>query len=380
MMTSFGKVLSPETLSSIRKKYRQIHLDGVAPYYPVPMNLVLPYNDNSITIDFAAIEPALPKLVKYQYKLEGYNNEWSSPGNNSTAVFGNMKAGDYTFRVKALSSKGVWGETKYSFRVLPPWWYSWWAYMMYAILFGGIGLVLYRLHIQSLKRKQAEKLKAMIVTQEEERKRISRDLHDDIGARLTNINLLSALGQNNGIAPEEMAAYLKRISGEIQTSAESLDDIVWNIDSNNDAIEEVTARMRRYAAHVYDGTAMRYTIEADESTLPAKLLTGMRRDLFFVYKEAINNIQKHAMATEVHINIGVRNSELFMQLNDNGKGFETGKPTNRNGLKNMVQRMQKWGGTCLVESAPNKGSILRITLPVETPSLKRGMWSWLKRN
>jgi len=236
------------------------------------------------------------------------------------------------------------------------------------------------MHIQSLKRKQAEKLKAMLITQEEERKRISRDLHDDIGARLTNINLLSALGQKNRNTPDEMTVYLQRISGEIQTSAESLDDIVWTIDSKNDAIGEVTARMRRYASHVFEGTAMRYTIQADESSLPPKLSTGMRRDLFFVFKEALNNIQKHAMATEVTTKIESEAGCLFMQIGDNGKGFETGMPTHRNGLKNMEQRMQKWGGTITVESSPGNGVLLKITLPVETISLKRGMWDWLKRS
>ncbi len=380
MITTFGKVLSPKILSDMRKKYGQIHLDGVTPYYPVPVNLVLPYNHNSITIDFAAIEPALPKQVKYQYKLEGYKNNWSSPGNNSTAVFGNMKAGVYTFRLKALSAFGVWSETKYTFQVLPPWWSTWWAYTLYAFLIGGIGYSLYRMHIHSLKSKQAEKLKAMVATQEEERKRISRDLHDDIGARLTNINLLSALGQKKINGPQKMAEYLRRISGEIQTSAEALDDIVWNIDSKNDAIEEVTARMRRYAASVFDETAIQYTIEADEKSLPEKLSTGKRRDLFFVFKEAITNIQKHATATEVKMNIGRKDSGLFMQIRDNGKGFETCRPSHRNGLKNMDQRMQKWGGACIVQSAPNKGAILEITLPFETPSLKRGMWDWLKRS
>jgi signal transduction histidine kinase len=234
------------------------------------------------------------------------------------------------------------------------------------------------MHIQSLERKQAEKLRVMLATQEDERKRISLDLHDDIGARLTNINLLSALGQKKIADPREMAAYLKRISGEIQTSGEALDDIVWNIDSKNDAMEEVTARMRRYAANVFDGSATMYTIEADEKSLPAKLSTGMRRDLFFVFKEAINNIQKHAMATEVKINIEGKDSELVMQVIDNGNGFETGKPTHRNGLKNIQQRLQKWGGTSTVQSSPNNGAILKITLPLVTPSLKRGRWNWFK--
>ncbi|WP_018614803.1 two-component regulator propeller domain-containing protein [Segetibacter koreensis] len=377
-ITSFGKVLSHHILDSMRKKYEDIKLEGVTRFYPVPINLVLPYNYNSITIDFVAIEPAMAKQVKYKYKLEGYNNDWSPLSNNSNAVFGNMSQGNYTFRMKALSPFGVWSEKVYTFKVLPPWWATWWAYALYAFVIGGVGYTSYRIHMQGLERKQAEKIKAMAATQEEERKRISRDLHDDIGARLTNINLLSALGQQKISEPQEMSEYLKRISREIQTSAEALDDIVWSIDSKNDLIEEVTSRMRRYAADVFDETAIRYTIRFDEKTLPAKLSIGKRRDLFFVFKETINNIQKHALATEVNINIEVKDNELLMQVSDNGKGFDPAGPTHRNGLKNIQQRVQKWGGTSTVESSPGKGVILKITLPVLTPSLKRGIWKWFK--
>ncbi|MBA4140571.1 MAG: hypothetical protein H0X70_08720, partial [Segetibacter sp.] len=379
MITSFGKVLSFAVLDSMGKKYGDIQLDGVTAFYPVPINLILPYNDNTITVDFVAIEPAMAKQVKYQYKLEGYSKDWSPLSNNSTAVFGNMKAGHYTFKLKALSPFGVWSETAYSFKVLPPLWATWWAYTLYVLLVAGVGYTLYRNHINGLKRKQAEKIKAMIAAQEEERKRISRDLHDDIGARLTNINMLSALGQQKINEPQETSEYLRRISNEIQTSAEALDDIVWSIDSKNDSIEEVTARMRRYAADVFDGTAIQYIIEVDEKSLPAKLLIGKRKDLLFVFKEAINNIQKHAMATEVHINIGAKDESLLMQVSDNGKGFDTDQPTHRNGLKNIQQRMQKWDGTCTVQSSRDKGAILKITLPVLSPSLKRGMWAWFKK-
>ena len=378
MIISFGKALSPEALDSIGKKYGDIQLDGVSPFYPVPINLILPYNDNTITIDFVAIEPAMEKQVKYQYKLEGYNNDWSPLSNNSTAVFGNMKAGDYTFKLKAVSPFGIWSETAYSFKVLPPWWATWWAYTLYALLVGSIGYTLYRNHINVLKRKQAVKIKAMLATQEEERERISRDLHDDIGARLTNINMLSALGLQKINDPQEMSEYLKRISNEIQTSAEALDDIVWSIDSKNDSIEQVTAHMRRYAADVFDATTIRYTIKIDEKSLPVKLAIGKGSDLFFVFKETINNIRKHAMATEVNVNIEAKDNNLLMQVNDNGKGFDTNQPTHRNGLKNIQQRMQKWGGTGMVQSSPGNGSILKITLPVSTPSLKRGMWEWFK--
>jgi signal transduction histidine kinase len=135
--------------------------------------------------------------------------------------------------------------------------------------------------------------------------------------------------------------------------------------------------MRRYADDVFDGTAIRHTIIIDEKFLPATLPTGKRRDLFLVFKETINNIQKHALATDVKINITAEDSNLLMQVNDNGKGFDTDHITHRNGLKNIEQRMQKWGGTFTVQSSPAKGSILRIKLPVSNPSLKKGIREWL---
>lgn len=373
MITSFGKKLSAVVLESMSKKYRDIRLDGIMRFYPVPINLVLPYNDNNISLDFVAIEPALQKQVKYQFKLEGYNNDWSPLGNNSNAVFGNIRPGNYIFKLKALSPFGVWSEIEYSFKVLPPWWSTWWAYSLYGLISLTLFYTFYHNRIRRIKRKQAEEVNIMVTTQEEERKRISRDLHDDIGARLTNINILSALGQQKIDEPQEMSDYLHRISNEVQTSAEALDDIVWSIDTKNDSIQEVIARMRRYAADVFDKTLIRYTIIVDEKFLPAKLYIGKRRDLFLVFKETINNIQKHAMATEVKINIEAKDNNLLMQVNDNGKGFDTERPTHRNGLKNIQQRMEKWGGTFMVQSSPGKGARMKISLPVSHPSLKRGI-------
>ena len=135
MASTFGKVLSTNILDSLRNKFEGIKFDSIARFNPVPINLVLPYKDNSISIDFVAIEPSKPKQVKYQYKLEGYDKDWSPPSNNTTAVFGNIPEGGYTFKLKALSPYGIWSETEYKFKVLPPWYRTWWAYALYALLF-----------------------------------------------------------------------------------------------------------------------------------------------------------------------------------------------------------------------------------------------------
>ncbi|HMH22825.1 MAG TPA: two-component regulator propeller domain-containing protein [Puia sp.] len=379
MTGSFGKVLSSVQLDSMRKKYSGVRLDGMRRFYPVPTHLVLPHRDNNITIDFVAIDPALPKQVGYQYKLEGYTNDWSPLSNNPSAVFGNMGGGDYIFKLKAVSPFGVWSEMEYAFTVLPPWWFTWWAYALYGCMAGAIWYIFYRYSVRRIKRRQAAEIDIIVAAQEDERKRISRDLHDDIGARLTNMNILSALGQQKAGEAAEMSGYLKRISSEVQTSVEALDDIVWSIDTQNDSVQEATARMRRYAADVLDGTAVGYAMHVDEAFLPAKLSTGVRRDLFLVFKEAINNIQKHARASEVKINIAASDNTLLMEISDNGRGFDTDQATHRNGLKNIQQRIQKWGGLLTVQSSPGKGTLLKIKLPFSGPSLKKGIGGWFKK-
>ncbi|MGZ3917010.1 MAG: ligand-binding sensor domain-containing protein [Flavisolibacter sp.] len=377
MMTSFGKVLSPIVLDSMKNRYADVKFDSVAKYYPLPVNLVLPYKDNNITIEFAAIAPAWPKQIKYQYQLLGYNDYWTPLSDNSTASFGNLNAGDYIFKLRAIGPFGMYSEKEYAFKVLPPWWLTWWADILYGMIAVLILNGFYKRRIGMMRRRQANEINIILTAQEEERRRISRDLHDDIGAKLTNINMLSALSQQRMGDSGEIPGYLKRISIGIQAAVEALDDIVWSIDSKNDSIEEVTKRMRRCAAEVFDETAIEYTVMADERLFQVKLTISQRRDLFLVFQEIINNIKKHSAATRVNINIEAVDNGFFMEVVDNGKGFNVDQTTYRNGLRNMKERMQKWGGVFVVESSQETGTICRVRLPISTPSLKRGMWGGL---
>ncbi len=133
-VTTLGKVLNDKDRNTMRQKFKEIKFDGITKFYPIPINLILPHGNNNITFDFAAIEPAKPFLVRYQYILEGYDNDWSPVTNKTTATFGNIYEGTYTFKLKAQSPFGVWSEPiTYTFKVLPPWWRTWWMYCMYSI-------------------------------------------------------------------------------------------------------------------------------------------------------------------------------------------------------------------------------------------------------
>ena len=148
MVTTLGKMFPTSVLDSMRKKNSDIRFDSIARFYPIPVNLVLPYMDNSLTLDFTAIEPDKPKQVKYQYSLEGYSKGWSQPSNSTTAEFGNLNEGSYTFKLKALSPYGVWSQTEYKFKVLPPWQRTWWAYSIFIFLLIGITYLIYKIRLK----------------------------------------------------------------------------------------------------------------------------------------------------------------------------------------------------------------------------------------
>ncbi len=332
-------------------------------------SLSFSYKDNSFIIDFTGINYDDGENNEYAYRLfEDKPAAFINIGEQKTVTFASLKPGNYTFQVKTILPDGTESKTPTSLHVgiLFPFYETWWFYLLCAVVIIAGLYALYRSRIDHLLQLQRV------------RNNISADLHDDIGARLTNINILSALGEQKVNEPQQASDYLKRISNEVQTSGEALDDIVWSINTKNDSVEEITARMRRYATEVLDGTTIKHSIDTNENILTAKLSMEKRRYLFLIYKEAINNVRKHAMATEVKINIEARNSSLLMQVQDNGKGFDMQHPTHRNGLKNMQQRLEKWKGTFTLQSAPGNGTILKIKLPLQDASLKRTIWKWVK--
>ncbi len=159
---TMGKVLTEAERSSMRKQFKGLRFDGITRSYPIPEHLVLPYKQNSITIDFAAIETGKPNLVNYRYILEGYENDWSPMDRKTSATFGNINEGTYTFKVMAQGPNGIWSEPViYQFRVLPPWYRTWWAYVLYVLLFS-LALRLYIKWRERMLRYESEKLKTKV--------------------------------------------------------------------------------------------------------------------------------------------------------------------------------------------------------------------------
>jgi signal transduction histidine kinase/ligand-binding sensor domain-containing protein len=201
MITTFGKVLSTTVLDSMREKYGDIHFDSVDGFYPIPHGIELPYGDNNLSFDFAAIEPARPKQVGYQYKLDGYDKDWSPLNNNTSVTYGNIAEGNYTFNLRAISPYGIWSKTEYRFSVLPPWQRTWLAYTVYLLLF--LGLLWSFIYYRSRKLRRENRILEEKVSHRTEQLKQSLEELKSTQSQLIQSEKMASLGElTAGIAHE----------------------------------------------------------------------------------------------------------------------------------------------------------------------------------
>lgn len=196
------------------------------------------------------------------------------------------------------------------------------------------------------------------------RNNISRDLHDDIGASLSNINILNELAKRNIDQPAKSKEYLSKASEDIQQISESLSDIVWNINPKYDDVQNLFIRMKRYAADMMDGKNINghFEFPADEASF--HLTMTQRRDLYLIFKEAINNLVKYSGAREATVRLNADKNNITLRVEDNGKGFDRQLIKQGNGLSNMEQRAKVSGAELNIFSVTGKGTTIELIMKV----------------
>jgi signal transduction histidine kinase len=261
---------------------------------------------------------------------------------------------------------------------------SWWTVQRALALVSGLSFVLVAafIWISQLRRKveersaqlskeihlreQTERQRAL----EEERTRIARDLHDDLGAALTQIRFLSAVESRDQAVPEETRAQLRQVSDKSNQLVTSLDEIVWAINPANDSVPNLAQYLCHVAEEFFRPTPVRCRMEVDESLPTIALTSEVRHNLYLAVREAMNNIAKHSQATEVWLRIQKHDHNLAIVVEDNGRGFaETARAEAGEGLRNMRQRVAKAGGRFEHESRPGQGTSCRIMLPLDQATL-----------
>jgi signal transduction histidine kinase len=164
--------------------------------------------------------------------------------------------------------------------------------------------------------------------------------------------------------------YLQRITEESAATQQALDDIIWSVNSRNDNMQELQARMRRYVGELFESSTINCRFDFENSTESSRLNMEQRRDVYLVFKECLNNVYKHASAKNIYIEIAAENGVLNMKIDDDGRGFDPQVSTHRNGIKNLETRIQKWNGHLKIHSAEGQGTRIEIAIPVKSTLLR----------
>jgi len=329
-------------------------------FHRAPQKTNLAYSTNNALFEFTSPSYINEKEILYSYRLRGSNDTaWSHPGNSHSVQYASLAPGHYQFEVRMLGWNGAYGPiTSLVFNVNPPYWKTWWFYSL-IVLFVLLAMYsLYRYRINHLLRLQKV------------RNTIATDLHDDIGSTLTNISILSELGKKNLMDTPVAEKYLHRITEESVSTQQALDDIIWSVNTRNDNMQELQARMRRYAGELFESSNINCQFSFEKTGEDNRLNMEQRRDVYLVFKECLNNIHKHASAKTIHIKIAVSNSVLNMLIEDDGTGFNPNITTHRNGLKNLETRVRKWNGDLKIDTTAGKGTRIEISMAIKNPLLK----------
>jgi signal transduction histidine kinase/ligand-binding sensor domain-containing protein len=201
---------------------------------------------------------------------------------------------------------------------------------------------------------------------EQVRRRIAADLHDDIGSSLTQISIFSeVLQQRVDKADERVLEPLEFIASSSRELVDAMSDIVWAINPQKDFLSELSGKMRRFASDVFTARNIEFTYAA-APIADIALGANLRREVFLIFKESVNNIVKHAACNAVEIELNIENSEIFLCLRDNGKGFETTHQNGGHGLVSMNARANDLGGTLEIASGKASGTIITLIVPLQS--------------
>jgi len=329
--------------------------------------ITLPYDQNNVSFQFAALDFTRPQANKIAFMLEGWDKKWITSYDKNIR-YAHLAPASYLLRVKAANSDGVWSaEERLIIKVDAPFWQETWFYGLTAFI--SLVLIIYLTYFvsqQKIKKRlrQLEKQAAV----DAERNRISRDMHDEIGSGLTHIALLSELIQTQQKTERAIKTDLGNISAAARKLVESMSEIIWALNPQNDSLENLLAYIREQMQQLFEPFDLILKIDFPEEVPQIKLSNEQRRNLYLVTKEALNNVMKHAQAERVTLLLDCEMNRLTFEVSDDGVGLplKIGRPTG-NGLKNMRKRMEDIGGT-ISWRMPQKGLKVIYTLIINPAS------------
>ncbi len=310
--------------------------------------------NNQVLIEFSGISFNAGQTLQFQHKFVGTEENWSAPSKSRTVNFANLAPGSYQFFVQTVAPDGSLSQKPavVSFKILAPFYLRWWFVLGLIAL---VSFIVYTVYRNRLKR---------LVELERVRTRIATDLHDDIGANLTRIVLLSEVA-NQQSANGDRKNLLPSIADIARESVDSMNDIVWAISPQHDRLLDLTRRMRQHAEEIFTYREIDLEFKAPSPETDLKLSVGVRRDLLLIFKEAVNNAARHSGCSKVEIDFRVENSALSLRVADNGRGFDNPQESDGQGLRSMLRRAEGLGGKFKIDSQPGNGTYIEFELALQ---------------
>jgi ligand-binding sensor domain-containing protein/two-component sensor histidine kinase len=318
--------------------------------------LRLPPGRGELQIRYTALSFQAPEKNRFKYKLEGWDSDWVDAGTRHEAFYNNLDPKDYRFRVQACNNDGVWNEAGATFALilLPHFWQTWWFKLAVPATFALMFWAWY--HARVSRMRALERL----------RMQIAADLHDDVGSRLTKVAMVTELVERQTIEGDQNKSQIQKIATTTREVIQAMDEIVWTINPKNDTLDNLANYIFQFAQEYFQNTGVRCRLDLPARLPDLPVPTEERHNLFMTFKEALNNVLKHAGATEVRIELAVRADKLVISIVDNGCGFTpNGSHSSGNGLSNMKQRLRHIRGALTLESKPGAGTRVEMEAPLK---------------
>jgi ligand-binding sensor domain-containing protein/signal transduction histidine kinase len=316
--------------------------------------LTLPPTRNGVEIEFLGFDFSPNTRHRYQYKLDGADYDWSPPTEQRSVNFARLAAGSYRFLVRAVNTDGVSSlqPATIEFTVMKPLWARWWFLTAMALTAGAAAYGAFRYRV------------AQFMKLERVRARISADLHDDIGASLSEIVVLSEVARAHldEVHPAVLAP-LAEITTISREAMDSIGDMVWVINPMYDRLNDLVARVRRFAGDILGSRDIGLQFQGPDAGEDPLLSAEFRRHFLLIAKEAVNNIARHSGATQARIDFELHTRCLKLRVSDNGRGFDSAACQHGNGLANIRRRATWLGGSAELHASPGEGTAITIIAP-----------------
>lgn len=326
--------------------------DSVALQSRMPYKLR--YNQNFIAFEFAAISFNHEDGLVYQYELQGLDKTWSAYSDRRFVNYNSLLPGKYIFKVRAKALNGLENKniTELSFIITLPFYRTYWFIVSCILILITIIYIVYQYRLR-----QHLKLERL-------RTRIASDLHDDVGSTLSSISILSEILQSQMDNNPKSTEMIRKIGYNARNMLESMDDIIWAVNPKNDRFQNLGLRIREFAIPLFESKNINFSILFSEQLSLLPIPMDVRRNVYLIAKESVNNLVKYANCSDAKIEFKENHTELLMKITDNGIGFDPENTTSRNGLRNMKRRAEQIKAKLTISSNPGEGSIISLTFKI----------------